>query len=298
MKSTIHKCLNVSDNIRSKAKKMFFRSMLLLTMSTVFVTGCKKEKTEDVEDTDASAAENNALAEGTFNDVSNISDEANSGSLSSYKNEGEQQILSACVTITRDTVSNPRVLTIDFGDTNCLCLDDRYRRGKIIITHTGKYRDSATTWTTTFVDYFVNDNQVTGTRTGTNNGRNAAGNLSWTITVDGSIVLANGGGTITWISTRTREMTEGEGTAVWLDDMYSITGSASGTSAKGASYTMNITNPLIRDMSIGCRRHFTKGTFDLTPSGKLTRTIDFGDGSCDALATVTINGKTYPITLK
>lgn len=273
--------------------------MLLIATSALLVTGCKKEKTEEA-DSDTTSSNDNALMESTFNDVSNISDEANQGSVSSYKTEGGNGILSACATITRDTANSadPDTLRIDFGPTNCLCADERNRRGKIIIIHTGRYRDSATTWTTTFEDYYVNDNHVMGTRTGRNNGHNTAGHLSWTIDVNGSIELANGGGTITWTSTRTREWTEGESTPKREDDKFSVTGSASGTGANGGSYTMNITDPLVRDMSLGCRRHFTKGKFDLTPAGKLTRTIDFGDGTCDNKATVTIDGKTYEITLR
>jgi hypothetical protein len=79
--------------------------------------------------------------------------------------------------------------------------------------------------------------------------------------------------------------------------MYSITGSAFGTTAGGTSFTSTITSPLIRNMAIGCRRHFTQGTIEHTPSGKATRYIDYGTGACDDQATVTINGNTYTITL-
>jgi len=80
--------------------------------------------------------------------------------------------------------------------------------------------------------------------------------------------------------------------------MYAITGSASGTKASGASFTVNITEALIRNMSSSlCRRHFTQGKVELTPSGKATRFIDYGTGACDDQATVTINGNVYNITL-
>jgi hypothetical protein len=50
-------------------------------------------------------------------------------------------------------------------------------------------------------------------------------------------------------------------------------------------------------MAIGCRKHFTQGVLEHTPSGKAMRTIDYGNGACDDQATVTINGNTYTITL-
>jgi hypothetical protein len=281
-----------------KAKQFIFKGMLLAATSALLVTSCKKEKEEDPADNDTSVANDNSLAEGSFNDVSNISDEASEGSLSSYKMEGTDGILSGCAIITRDSInhSDPDSITIDFGTVNCLGLDNRNRRGKILIIYSGHYRDSASTHTTTFDNYYVNDNKIYGSKTVTNKGHNSAGNLNWDITVAGNIDLANGG-TITWNSTRNREMTAGESTPlIRSDDKYSITGSASGTSAKGTSYTMTITGALIRDMS--CKKHFVQGTYDLVPSGKATRTVDFGTGSCDNVATVTIKGKTYTITLK
>jgi hypothetical protein len=101
---------------------------------------------------------------------------------------------------------------------------------------------------------------------------------------------------MTWTSSRNREWIAGSATQFnWLDDEYSITGSASGTNFEGTSFTVNITSPLI--VKLDCR-WITKGTFDLTPTGKLTRTFDYGNGSCDANATVTINGTVFPVTLR
>ena len=36
----------------------------------------------------------------------------------------------------------------------------------------------------------------------------------------------------------------------------------------------------------------------MKPSGKLERKIDFGNGECDNLANVTVNGKSRQITLR
>ena len=120
--------------------------------------------------------------------------------------------------------------------------------------------------------------------------------MVFSINVNGSIIksAANGGGTITWTSTRQREWIGGESSPTWSDDVYLITGSASGTNAHGNTFTAQITIPLRRE--IGCH-HFVSGRFDLTPTGKATRTIDFGNGACDDQATVTINGNVYNITL-
>ena len=280
-----------------KTKRFLLAGISMLTLAAMVLTGCKKEEDND---SDTSASSDNALAEGIYQDAANIADEAaTAGSLSNYKLGGNEGLLSACATITHDSLVNSDLdtVTVDFGTTNCTCADGRNRRGKVIVTYTGRYRDSLTTITVGFNNYFVNDNQVLGTKTIVNNGHNAAGHLVYTITVNGQIIKANNGGTISWTANKVREWTAGENTMQWSDDMYSITGSASGTGANGTSYTANITSPLIRNMALGCRRHFVQGTFELTPSNKPMRTVDFGTGACDDIATVTINNNTYTIHL-
>ncbi len=268
--------------------------MVVATIGMLF-TSCRKK--EDEKDTDTSSASDNALAEGTYNDVNNIADEAATGSLSSYltpTQSDERSIMSTCAVITNDTTVTPRLLTIDFGPTNCMCSDGRNRRGKINVSYNGQYKDSASTHTISFTNYYVNDNQILGTKTVTNNGHNSSGNLTFSIVVNGQIIKASGGGTITWNSTRTREWIQGELTPTWADDVYLITGSANGTNAAGNSFTMAITSALRKE--IGCR-HIVSGQLTLTPSGKPTRYVDFGSGGCDNQATVTINGNIYNITL-
>ncbi len=284
-----------------KTKQIIFRTMLVIATSGLVLTGCRKEKQED---SDTSGSTDNAMAEATFNDVANISDEAGiSGSLSNYKNGNQDMggiLSSSCATIglQNANTSNQDTLTIDFGTANCLCADQRYRRGKVIVYFTGLYKDSASTHTVTFNNYFVDDNQVLGTKTVTNKGHVTNGKLTFDISVNGQIVLANNAGTITWTSTRKRVWTNGESTWNWNDDTYAISGSANGTDRTGKTFTATITNDLIRNMALGCRRHFTAGSFDFTPQGKAVRTVDFGTGACDNIATVTINGKTYTVYMK
>ena len=268
--------------------------MVVATIGMLF-TSCRKK--EDEKDTDTSSASDNALAEGTYNDVNNIADEAATGSLSSYLTptvSDEKSIMSTCAIITNDTTVSPRLLTIDFGATNCMCSDGRNRRGKINVSYYGQYKDSASSHTITFTNYYVNDNQILGTKTVTNNGHNSSGNLTFSIVVNGQIIKAGGGGTITWNSTRTREWIQGELTPTWGDDIYLITGSANGTNASGVSFNVTITSALRKE--IGCR-HIVSGQLTITPSGKPTRYVDFGSGACDNQATVTINGNVYNITL-
>ena len=262
----------------------------------ILLTSCRKDRNK-ISDNDTSVAADNSLAEGTYNDVHNIADEAANGTLTSYlaaNNSNDKAYLSSCATVTNDTTVTPHLLTIDFGTVNCMCMDGRNRRGKINVSYSGRYKDSASVHTITFTNYFVDDNQILGTKTITNNGHNALGHLTFSIVVNGQIIKASGGGTITWTSTRTREWIIGESTMVWSDDVYLITGSANGTSASGNSFTMVITSPLRKELSC---HNIVSGALEVTPTGKYTRYVNFGSGTCDNIATVTINGNLYTFTL-
>lgn len=286
-----------------KTKNLILKSILVLTAASLVMTSCKKKAADD---SDTDSARDNAYAESMYGDAANISDEAGQkGTVSNYKGVENANLLGLCskVTLSNKKNTDQDTVTVDFGATNCVCADGRARRGQIIIYYTGKFKQLNSTHTITFNNYFVDDNNVSGTKTVTNNGFNSNGKMNWTINVNGTITLA-AGGTITWTSTRGRELLAGlnlaDTTITWASSKWSITGSANGTSAKGVSYAANITSALVRDFTCTAagKRHFTQGSIDITPASKPTRSIDFGNGACDDQATVTINGKTYNITLK
>lgn len=280
-----------------KTKHLSLAVILFSVVFTGLFSSCKKKDKEET-DSDTSSAADQSLASSIVNDMTSIADEAGrTNNVSSFRTSNSTAILSNCATLTFDTLAAAKTVTINFGTSNCLGNDGRYRRGALILNFTGHYRDSLTVITVTPQNYFVNDNQVTGSKTITNNGHNAAGHLVYSIQANLQILRANNGGTITWQSSRQREWTAGETTLSWQDDMYSITGSASGTTSGGGSFQSNITSPLIRNMAPGCRRYFTAGTIAHMPAGKAIRYLDYGNGNCDDQATVTINGNTYPVTL-
>jgi hypothetical protein len=266
------------------------KAALVLSIGAITLSsGCMKALKESTV-----SAEDHALAEGTYNDVHQITNEAANGSVSSFKTDEDASTLSACATITHDSTSSPRHLTIDFGAVNCLCLDGRYRRGKILVSYTGHYRDAGSVHDISFDNYYVNDNKVSGTKTVTNMGLNSAGHSYFSIHVDGTIEKADGR-TVTWVSDRQREWLAGESTSTKLDDVYLITGSASGTTADGDHFTANITVPLRK--ALACR-WIESGSIEFTPGSKPTRTIDFGTGSCDDEATISARGRSKIIHMR
>jgi type VI protein secretion system component Hcp len=145
--------------------------------------------------------------------------------------------------------------------------------------------------------------KVTGTHVVTNHGHNSNGHLWYDVNVNGTL-YNNSGATMTWTSQRTREWVSGDTTPTWLDDQYSITGTASGTSFEGVHFTVAIdnSNPLFVDLTCFAQHLYsckiTKGKFSLTPDGKPTRYLDFGTGACDNAAVVTVNGYSFTVYVR
>ncbi|MBH8559541.1 hypothetical protein [Hymenobacter negativus] len=193
---------------------------------------------------------------------------------------------------TRSYDFNTKTLTIDFGTTNCLCVDGRYRRGKILVRFTSDVNRRTAGAVVTRRNYFVNDNQHTARRTFTDIG---AG--SFTVAVDSaSIIRANNGGTHSWTANWTFTCKEGYNTPQVSDDVYSVTGAATGTNRKNVGYTATIQNPLIKRAD--CPKYFVQGTIGITNTNSKTMTLDYGTGTCDNVATVTVNGHTKTIALR
>jgi len=270
-------------------------ALFVITGIVSLTSSCQKDDQQVIDNT--SAAADDAFAEGIYTDATNIADEAYDFGTGGFKSGDDVgQFLSNCATVTLDTTVMPRELTIDFGNTNCLCRDGRFRRGKIIVTFTGRYRHPGTVITYGFDDYHVNDNNVDGTKVITNMGLNEDGNMYYTIEIVGVIHLANENGTISWNSSREREWVEGIFTIFnrW-DDVYLITGTANGIRPNGDTWEREIINPL--RVQISCR-WIVSGTMAIQPEGLALRVLDYGTGECDNIATVLVNGVTYTIFLR
>ncbi|OSZ78388.1 hypothetical protein CAP35_09045 [Chitinophagaceae bacterium IBVUCB1] len=262
---------------------------------TLIMTACKRDKNNATEvDEDTYYADDQARMDQSFNDAQTLADQAYE--TGNVQMKGGPSILGTCATVTRDTTSTPRKITIDFGSTNCLCNDGRLRRGKIIITYTGKYRDSGSVKTIGFDGYYVNNNQVLGSKTITNMGKNSSGQSYYSIVVNGMMILSTTGDTVKHTATRTRTWVKGESTTLLSDDEYRITGSGTNTRASGKVVNYTITSPLL--IALNCN-WIKEGVIAITPAGASSaRTLDFGAGTCDDQATINYNGKTRTITLR
>lgn len=206
------------------------------------------------------------------------------------------ELLSAsrCALITRDTVSNPRRITIDYGTVNCLCRDGRYRRGMIFIDYTGTRGISGSTANMTFRNYYVNDRGIAGSRNLVY-GTSTQGNPQRTTQFNLTITHPGHPGSMSRQGQRIREKIAGDSTATLMDDTYLITGYGSGSNSNGTTYTHSIVIPLRKE---GACRWLVSGSIQFSRNGQTTRTLDFGNGACDDQASITNSrGGTRTITL-
>jgi len=282
-----------------KTRKNFL-VILLLAGLTLLYTGCQKEEDPNTDplgnnDKQVDATKDDALADKLFSELTDITDEAMRGNDKSYKGLVLDTIfMGPCVTVTIDTLSFPFTVTVDFGETNCLCNDGKWRRGKIHVEHTGPYWAVGTIITSTLEDYFVNEHEVIGTKIATNQGRNAANNPTWTVHVDGQVIKPNGG-VVTWIGDRMRELAEGWNTPFkWWDDTYMLTGSHNVVASNGATLSATIIQGL--EFTLNCY-WIKSGIIEFQHSDLPLIVLDYGDGTCDDDAIVIINGTVYPIKL-
>lgn len=293
-----------------------FASTLLMS-SGLLLTSChKKNLATSDDDQDTTEAADHSAAENAANDIMNVAGQVADENGNSLAGRGTQteETLGSCAIVKRDTIH--KVDTVIFN--NSVCFDGRMRNGMLIFDYSASasgamhYRNPGFKCSVKSNNYIVEGKSIeiiNKTIENTTPSAFDAGstNLTWKITGDIKVHNANGVHEInytrfkTLLNTANPSVYHGQSTAItWSLARVGITGSASGTTAKGRSYTMNITKQLVRDFG-GCvienRHPFIEGTLEFTPGSRPTRTVDFGNGSCDLDATVSIKNKTFNIKL-
>jgi hypothetical protein len=291
---------------------------LLFIAGLVTFSSCKKDNpvtqpadTPEVAAT-VDATQSDAVSEGQFDDVFNITmgvqasdagEEIGIGAgagviYTSTANPGgatTPDSSSRCFTVSvvpHTPHVFPKTVIIDFG-TGCLGRDGKLRKGKIVSIYTGPMFIPGNKTSTTFVDYSVDSFKIEGTHTVENT--STSNKKEWTVKViDGKITNTNSGNWKKWRSTKTHTQVEGNGTPLYpLDDVFQITGNASGSNSNGNSWTALITEPLIKKLTC---HWIVKGTVRITRNNNVA-VLDYGDGSCNNKAVITINGISHNITL-
>ena len=284
--------------MKTKIKFQRVFIMILMVYATLFFGSCEKETDNTPKQPNFSAITDNAIAEGVFADVFNQSGKASSDAEEATNSKGFKGILTGCPTITISPfdLSWPKIITVDFGQSNCMGTDGHNRRGIINIHASGTWRTPGSITTISFTDYYLDDHKVEGTEIITNSGRNQDSNFVYVVDVQNAKVTKPDNTFILWNSQRQQEWVEGEPTILNpFDDAYLITGNVTGTSSAGDAYTIDVLTPL--NVLVGC--HWIRaGVIDINIQGLSTITVDYGNGTCDGYAEATYNGVSYPIIMQ
>lgn len=181
------------------------------------------------------------------------------------------------------------IITIDFGD-SCRDASGNWRSGIIKITFENRWFMPGATRMIELIDFSINGIQLEGTRLWENLTESKEDSPTTRITLTG--------GKATWpdgtFATREHVFVR-----TWirkddpLMDELHVDGEASGSTRRGNEYKMNILETLVykRECVIteGIRMA-VDGVKQFTMNGK-TMTINFGDGECDRIITITVNGE-------
>lgn len=254
-------------------------------------TACKKEEEEPKLDTDLAANEQ-AIGASERSYSSEVDAYVYPLSLSSsacFPGNGNGTV--DCVAVT-DTGADvyPRTVTLDYGDA-CEGPGGNIRSGQISITWSAAPDQTGAQRTVNFIDFAFNGRAITGTRTVTYTGTNDADNPTYSLVVDTDIETANG--TLGHNATQTIVWISGHDTPACFDNVFEVSGASVVVRPNGTSVTRTITTPLIVDRPCG---YIVSGVIEVTGVWN-TRTLNYGDGTCDNIAILTMNGNTYQITL-
>ena len=293
-------------------KKLFF----LFSLS-FFLFSCDKLNETSTNTVDpqltAVASEEDGQTEGSysslFDDVMGTSDEVGNFGSGIFGKEQGLDTLPRCFTMTvehpRAPLPFPVVVTITFPPTGCIGRDGRIRRGKIRTEYSNRLIVPGAQSSTTFIDFSIDSISLRGTFT-VRNTTDTTTNVrvpKWLVNVIGGRLGFPNGNVTEWSSEKLIQHVEGFTTAIPIDDIFKITGSAHGTSIRGGqttSWNSEIIEPLVKRFTCFW---LVKGRIrtvrtNISVNSPWIGVLDFGDGTCDNLATLTINGQTQIIHLR
>ncbi|MFI1773019.1 hypothetical protein [Thalassobellus citreus] len=268
------------------------RLKLLLVLVALGFIACDNENVPSDELSASLSVDSEIIieeAESVLDDISIYSDssfeiESTSKSSSSSKEttgkdkRGRSGFFKNCADITIEEVDDTVTTTITFTDA-CEDYNGNIISGTIVKVKTKS--DTSKERTITIQDLSINGYVVNGTKTYSYVTSNANGNPELVSAID--LTIETDEGTISKVGTRTIEITAGGDTDTCYDDEKTITGSSTFTNKNGVTVNVEITTPLVKPA--GCK-YIASGIKEYTTEAG-TATVDFGDGTCDKVATKT-----------
>jgi len=262
-------------------KKIIFSSFIaagaICLMTTV---GCKKNAL-DFDENDKSIAEESMVSNQVAGDFGSIgNDLLENGSTANFRTAA------GCATVTKTGNGTDSTITAIF-DGNVACKDGRVRSGEIKLTYSGNFNTPGFKAKLTLTNFKTDGKSISGT--GNFTSKNVI-NLARTIQLDLNFLITEG----TLSSTYNYGLfmvVPSDKKSFTIDSLTCI-----GTSTSNVGYTLKVTSPIIKKADC---KWIGQGKIELTKSGNTTpRVLDFGDGTCDSKATITVGSLVKEIDLK
>jgi hypothetical protein len=270
-------------------KKSFLLRLAIMTGLgfVLSISSCNDDSSEFDEET---ILEETAFAENVFTDITNDAEAMSNLVVEGGRMNTGEESFPTCVTRTLQQPEEgnfPKVVTINYAP-DCEFTYGRQKEGTLEITLTGHLDETGSQMIIKYIDFYINGYKIEGTHIRTRNSP-----------VECGFVLENGkittpeGKEFTRSANRVRTMTAGMETIITSDDEFETTGSSSGFLPSGVSYSKTITTPLVSARNCP----WIKSGVVETITENQNRLLDFGDGECDNLAVLTVNGESEEITM-
>lgn len=298
------------------------RMMAVLFFVSFIISSCKKEfrdsglSPQQEESMVTIASQSETETELVFNDafdnIMGVNAEVGLGGTgvfgrtASNGRENGVDSVPSCVTLTVIRLNAPDIfpvkITVDFGS-GCLGKDGHTRSGKIIITYNGRLTVPGKSATATFDDFKMDSISVQGVQTITNTTTAGSNQRQFTVDIADARLSKPSGNYSQWASHRIITQAEGNVTPdLAIDDIFTITGSAHGKVKSGDelfAWHSEIIAPFQKRFAC---HWISKGVLKvwretLTSNSQWAASLNYGNGACDFLATLTINGTAKTIKL-
>ena len=194
------------------------------------------------------------------------------------------RFLPDCVTITIVLTQNLKKVTIDFGE-GCTLRNGNFVSGKILLEYEKNTNTATRMITYSFENFYFNRKNIVGGGSILRERSNSNGNHQSTKTFNIKVTWPDGL-FASKVGVKIREWIEGQNTPAWGDNVFLITGHGVFTKKNGTVLSAEVIEPLRRELAC---RFLVSGVVNLTKNSN-TAILNYGDGTCDDLATISING--------
>lgn len=283
-------------------KKMNFTGLVLL--ATLLIISCDKDSSsEEVVDEQITQEESFETADLKASDEAEmISEEilsigedvfATDEILSTSKGSYNSDLLPDCVTITTVITSTSKEKTIDFGD-GCELPNGNFLSGIIYLSYFKDMELAVNSLSLSLENFTFNGVAVEGGATVERMRANDSGNPQSDAEAEFNAEWPDGS-TASFTGNRTREWIEGYGSGFWGDNVFLITGKGTFVGPQGNVFVKEVIEALRREMAC---RFIVSGVLEISRN-ELTASLDFGDGSCDAVGLLTYpDGRSEEVFLR